>query len=320
MTEFERTDDAHFDALTEWPYAPRYHRWADLRVHYVDEGPADGPVALLMHGMPTWGYLYRDMIPPLVAAGYRCIAPDHLGFGRSDKPTDFHWYSIGRHVEVLTSLISDLDLQNVMLVCQDWGGPIGLAQAALMPERFDRLVIMNTWLHHPEYEYSDRIKAWIQLWEPGGPLAVEKPRVGLVPLMDRGLLSMEQAFAAMGAAEEPALDGEIGGAYAAWSAPFRGLSDAGFNGLRKFPLSIPLHDPVSGTGPAQTAHFRTLLEWDKPVHMIWGESDVIFTAEWGRSWAELMGATYDGIPEAHHFLQDSHGTDIVDLLLARIAG
>ena len=99
MTAFERTDDVHFEALADWPYPPRYHSFEDLRVHYVDHGPADGPVVLLTHGMPTWGYLYRTMIPGLVAAGYRCIAPDHLGFGRSDKPTDRGWYSIARHSE-----------------------------------------------------------------------------------------------------------------------------------------------------------------------------------------------------------------------------
>ena len=91
-------------------------------MHYVDEGPKDGPVMLLLHGMPTWGYLYRDIIPILVQAGFRCIAPDHMGFGRSDKPTDLHWYTIARHIEILTSLIVDLDLRNMTLVCQDWGG------------------------------------------------------------------------------------------------------------------------------------------------------------------------------------------------------
>ena len=109
MTDFVRTDDAHFDALTDWDYEPRYHQWKDLRVHYIDEGPADGPVMLLLHGMPTWAYLYRTMIPGLVDAGYRCIAPDHLGFGRSDKPTDPHWYSIARHTEVPLVIFADAD-------------------------------------------------------------------------------------------------------------------------------------------------------------------------------------------------------------------
>ena len=139
MTDFVRTAEENFVDLPDFPYAPNYHQWQDLRMHYVDEGPRDGPVMLLLHGMPTWAFLYRDMIPGLTAAGYRCIAPDHIGFGRSDKPTDIHWYTIARHTEILTSLIVELDLTNITLVCQDWGGPTGLAQAAMMPERFDHL-------------------------------------------------------------------------------------------------------------------------------------------------------------------------------------
>ncbi|MCB1643839.1 MAG: alpha/beta fold hydrolase, partial [Pseudomonadales bacterium] len=157
MTDYLRTPDQNFADLEDYPFAPHYHQWQDLRVHYLDEGPEDGPVMLLLHGMPTWSYLYRHIIPPLVAQGYRCIAPDHLGFGKSDKPLDIHWYTIARHTEVLTSLIVALDLQNITLVCQDWGGPTGLAQTAMMSERFARLTIMNTWLHHAEYEYSEGI-------------------------------------------------------------------------------------------------------------------------------------------------------------------
>ena len=92
-------------------------------MHFIDEGPRNAPVMLLLHGMPTWSYLYRDCISPLVASGYRCVAPDFMGFGKSDKPTDIHWYTIARHTEILTTLITALNLQNVTLVCQDWGGP-----------------------------------------------------------------------------------------------------------------------------------------------------------------------------------------------------
>ena len=133
---------------------------------------------LLLHGMPTWSYLYRDVIPPLVAAGFRCIAPDHLGFGKSDKPGDLSWYSIARHTEVLTSLIGALDLRDITLVCQDWGGPTGLAQAAMMPERFRRLVIMNTWLHHEGYEYSPGIRVGTANGRPGAPFTGPNPMLG----------------------------------------------------------------------------------------------------------------------------------------------
>lgn len=245
MTEILRTDDRHFDALTDWPYEPRYHQWKDVRIHYVDEGPADGPVMLLLHGMPMWGYLYRDMIPAFVAAGYRCIVPDHAGFGRSDKQTDAAWYSIARHTEILTSLVTALDLQHVTMLVQDWGGPTGLAQAATMPERFDRLVIMKT--------------------RPGRNCPTK-----------------------------------------------HSTAHAGF------PSRFPHNDYDSGNDAAQTAHFRTLLAWDKPVHFVWGGSDGVFTSDWGRSWAAQMQATFDEIPEATHFLQDTHGARIADLVLGHI--
>ncbi len=180
MTQFIRTPDENFANLSNFDYSPQYHAWQDLRMHYVDVGPADGPVMLLLHGMPTWSYLYRDIIPALVSAGFRCIAPDHIGFGRSDKPTDIHWYTIARHVEILTSLITALDLRRVTLVCQDWGGPIGLAQAVMMPERFDRLIIMNTWLHHPEYEYTDGIRNWNRNWHDGGIFCRDRPDIALL--------------------------------------------------------------------------------------------------------------------------------------------
>jgi haloalkane dehalogenase len=115
---------------------------------------------LLLHGEPTWSYLYRKMIPPLVAAGFRCIAPDYAGFGKSDKPTHDAWYVIARHVETVAALIARLDLRGVTLVCQDWGGPIGLLNAAAEPQRFARLFVLNTWLHHDDFVYGTGIRAW----------------------------------------------------------------------------------------------------------------------------------------------------------------
>ena len=163
-----RTPDTNFDGLADFAFEPHYLDIDGLRMHYVDEGAPEAPVALLVHGMPTWSYLYRHMIPPLVAAGYRCIAPDHIGFGRSDKVTDPAWYDIARHVANLSTLVTALDLQRITLFVQDWGGPTGLAQYASMPERFERLVIMNTWLHHEGYEYSPGALNWIQQNKPGG--------------------------------------------------------------------------------------------------------------------------------------------------------
>jgi len=318
MTDFLRTPDANFAGLLDFQFTPNYHTWQDLRMHYVDEGPRDAPVVLLTHGMPTWSYLYRDMIPLLINAGYRCIAPDHMGFGRSDKPTDIHWYTIARHTEILSSLITALDLQRITLVCQDWGGPTGLAQAAMMPERFERYVIMNTWLHHPEYVYTDAIRSWNKNWHEGGLFARPRPEVGLLLVLSAGLTPREVIFPALIKGEVPALEGKAATLYQGFAAPFKGLDDKAFNGLRRFPLSIPFDSYDNGNGAAQTLHYRTLLARTVPAHFIWGCADDVFVESWGQEWARQMGGTFDGINGAGHFLQNTHGAEIVRHMLARI--
>ena len=319
MTEFARTPDVNFEDLDDFQYEAHFHQWQDMRVHYLDEGPRDGPVMLLCHGMPTWSYLYRHMIPALVEAGYRCIAPDHLGFGKSDKPLDLHWYTIARHTEVLSSLVVNLDLHNITLVCQDWGGPTGLAQAAMMPERFSRLCIMNTWLHHEGYEYSEGIRNWNQSWHPGGRFDLTCPDIGLLLVLSAGLAGPEIIFPALAEGRSPALSGEAALVYRGFSAPYRGLPDAAFNGYRRFPRSIPMDSFDNGNAAAQALHYRTLLAADCPSYFIWGCSDNVFTEAWGRTWAERMGASFDPIPAAGHFLQNTHGPEVADLLLKRIA-
>ena len=321
MTEFLRTPDANFEQLADFPFAPHYHVWQDLRMHYLDEGPKDGPVMLLMHGMTTWSYLYRDMIPLLVGAGYRCIAPDHLGFGRSDKPTDIHWYTIARHTEVLTSLVTALDLKDITLVCQDWGGPIGLAQAATMPARFSRLVIMNTWLHHPGYAYSEGAKNWIKNWHEGGIFRRQKPNIALLMILSAGLATREAIFPAILNSTDLALEGSALDMYNGFFAPLKGLPDEAYNGYRMFPLSIPVDNGDNGNGAAQSHHYQQLLTWTKPVNFIWGCSDDVFTEAWGREWASQMGgtsnATFDAIDDAGHFLQNTHGEQVAQLILDR---
>lgn len=319
MTDFVTTPDENFENLTNFNFKPNFHHWQDMQMHYLDEGPKDGPVMLLMHGMPTWSYLYRDIIPPLVAAGFRCIAPDHLGFGKSDKPTDIHWYTIARHTEVLTSLIVNLDLNDITLLCQDWGGPIGLAQAATMPKRFSRLVIMNTWLHHESYEYSEAIHNWNQNWHEGGLFCREKPNVGLLMTMSAGLMSRETMFPALVSGTLPEFESAAAqDMHDAFLAPFKGMIDAAYNGARRFPLSIPLDSYDNGNAAAQELHYEVLLEWTKPVHFIWGCTDDVFTEAWGREWATRMNATFDAIPEAGHFLQNTHGKEVAEFVLDKI--
>jgi haloalkane dehalogenase len=322
MTDFYRTPESNFDKLNDYEFEPHYHEWGDLRMHYLDEGPKDGPVMLLVHGMPTWGYLYRDFIPKLSSAGFRCVVPDHFGFGKSDKPIDPYWYSIARHTEVLTSLITALDLRDITLVCQDWGGPIGLAQAATMPDRFSRLAIMNTWLHHPEFHYSEAIKRWNKGWHEGGLFARETPNIGALIALSGGLLSREEAVAALISGAEPSFGTAAGKhVYDAYRAPFRGLPDEAYNGLRRFPLSIPFDDYHSGNGAAQTLHFNLLRSWTKPIHFIWGGADDIFTESWGRQWASIYTqSTFHLIADAGHFLQNTHGNEIAERILSCIEG
>ncbi|MES2344021.1 MAG: alpha/beta fold hydrolase [Pseudomonadota bacterium] len=198
---FLRTPESAFEGLTDYPFAGRYVSFEGLRLAYVDEGPRDGPVALLMHGMPTWSYLNRKIIRRLVAAGWRCVAADHIGFGRSDKVTDDGWYSIARHVAAHRLLIETLDLRAVTLFCQDWGGPIGLAQAAEQPERFSRLVVMNTWLHHAAYAYTDALRQWNAQWQADGLFGInipEKLSLGWFMMLPLGHMKPADLFGIIG--------------------------------------------------------------------------------------------------------------------------
>src|SRR3954453_5148533 len=157
------TPDDRFANLHDYPFAPHYVEVEPgLRMHYVDEGPREGRVVLLLHGEPTWSYLYRKMIPPLVAAGFRAVAPDLIGFGRSDKLAAREDYTYQRHMDWLTAFVVALDLRDIVLVCQDWGGLLGLRLAAEHPERFARIVAANTFLPTGDGKPSDAFFAWQQ--------------------------------------------------------------------------------------------------------------------------------------------------------------
>lgn len=302
MTEIIRTADAAFDGLPDFPFAPRYAEWDGLRTHYLDEGPPDGPVALLLHGEPTWSYLYRRMIPPLVAGGYRCVAPDHIGFGRSDKVVDDAWYVIDRHVERLRGFVERLDLRGITLFVQDWGGPIGLVNAAEMPpDRFSRLVVLNTWLHHEGFEYSPGIRRWRASATDRAWLAWTDGDLPTGAIVQRSL--------AVPPADPPAIR-------RAYEAPFpeRGRAKAG---ARRFPWCIPFAEPEAGAARRQEAAFEALKRWDRPAHFIFGEKDPIFPPAWGRAWASMVpGATFDTV-FGGHFVQEDAGTRIVEVFLER---
>lgn len=321
---FVRTPDENFADLDDFPYEPHYVDVDGMRMHYVDEGPADAPVALMVHGMPTWSYLYRSIIPPMLAAGYRCIAPDHIGFGRSDKVTDPGWYDIARHTANLSHLIATLDLRDVTIFVQDWGGPIGLAQVATMPERFSRLIIMNTWLHHDGYEYTAAIQTWITQNRPDGLFREHVPdSFGWGTLMVVGTRRATPPEALM-----PALQGDVAvlppdadAVRRAYDAPFAGLGEPGVTGPRQFPLSIPFHDHARGNSDAQALHFAAINNTRLPVHFVWGLADEVFNGDWGRRWHALIPhATWDAFDDAAHFVQDTHGEHVAAIVLAHAGG
>ena len=319
---FLRTPSTNFDDLQGFPYRSQFIEIDGMQMHFIDEGPQDAPVMLLMHGMPTWSYLYRHMIPLLVEAGYRCIAPDHMGFGRSDKPTEPSWYNIARHSQNMTTLIQHLNLHNITIVVQDWGGPIGLAQVATMPERFSRVAILNTWLHHGDYDYSPGIQNWINANLPGGIFRDNVPAKlnwGTLMAMSTGRIAPQDSLFVELNGGTPSYSPEAAAVKYGYDAPFIGLGDEGVTGPRRFPLSIPFHDPVSGSAVEQEKHFAAINATTLPVHFIWGTADNIFTTEWGMKWHSLIpGSTFDAIEGAQHFLQDTHGPEIVRLLLGHI--
>ena len=321
---FVRTDDRHFASLPDFDFAPQYMTFEGLRLHYVDEGPRDGPVALLMHGMPTWSFLNRHIIAALVAKGYRCIAADHIGFGRSDKVTDEGWYSIARHTAAHRQLIETLDLTGVTLFCQDWGGPISLAQVAAMPQRFERLVIMNTWLHHEDYDYTPALRTWNAGWKPGGVFGDNVPErlsIGWFMMVPLGHMPAREMFGIVQAGIYPQLDDAAAEIRRAYDAPFEGLGRPGVAGPRRFPLSLPFDNPVGGNAEGQAADFETLLSWDRPIHFIWANRDDVFTESWGRAWAgRYPQATFDVVDGAGHFLQDTHGQLVAELFLKAAQG
>jgi haloalkane dehalogenase len=256
----------------------------------------------------------------MLAAGYRCIAPDHIGFGRSDKVTDPGWYDIACHTANLSRLMETLDLHDITIFVQDWGGPIGLAQVATMPERFSRLVIMNTWLHHDGYEYTPAIQNWIVQNSPGGLFRDHVPEhfgwgTLMVVATRRG--EPQDVLLPMLQGGQATLSPEAEAVRRAYDAPFMGLGDAGVTGPRQFPLSIPFHDHARGNSDAQVFHFAAINSTRLPVHFVWGLADDVFTGDWGRQWHSLIPhATWDSFDDAAHFLQDTHGEHIAHIVLA----
>lgn len=288
--EIFRTPDERFAGLPGWPYEPRYTEVGGLRLHRVDEG--SGPTVLCFHGEPTWGYLYRHMLERLVAAGRRVVCPDYAGFGRSDKPVDRGWYTYDRHVESVSAHLQALDLRDVTVVVQDWGGPIGLRWAVENAERVAALVILNTGL------FTGRVSKGFQSWRDFVERTPDLP-IGMIV---QGATTTE-------------LPAEI---VAAYEAPFPTPESKA--GAQTFPLIVPMG--ADDAGAAEMAAVRAALaSWDKPALVAFSDSDPIFPFPIaGEQFTELIPTAGEQvcIEGAAHFLQEDRGVQIAEAMLARL--
>jgi haloalkane dehalogenase len=281
-----RTPDDRFVGLPGYDFEPRYTEQDGLRMHHLDEG--SGPPILMLHGEPTWSYLYRKMIPQLVTAGHRVVAPDYFGFGRSDKPALQSWYTYDRHVDSMRRLVEELDLRDITVVVQDWGGPIGLRLATEMDDRFSRLVILNTGIMSGHGKMSD---AW---WAFHDFVERVKPDVPV------GLL------VARACAVEPAPE-----VIAAYEAPFP-EPDSKW-GVVAFPMLVPT-SPESPGAAEQMEVGEKLGRWRKPALVAFSDSDFVFQPKVGGRFAErIPGARpFVLIEGAGHFLQEDKGEVIAE--------
>jgi haloalkane dehalogenase len=304
--EFVRTPDERFHGLPDYPFEPHYAMVEGLRVHYVDEGPADASVIVLLHGEPSWSYLYRHMIPPLVEAGYRVIAPDLIGFGRSDKPVDREDYSYAAHVEWMRALLFDrLRLEDVTLFAQDWGGLIGLRLVAEHPDRFARVAVANTTLPLPEREPP--------------PLPPERcDDVGCASGSFLRWLQFSQTVPELpvGQIVQAATVHELPPAVIrAYDAPF---PDERYKaGARAFPALVPIR-PEDPAVPANRAAWQALEQWEKPFLTLFSDRDPI-TAGLDEVFRSRIpgarGQPHQTIEKAGHFLQEDRPAEIVAALL-----
>jgi haloalkane dehalogenase len=290
-----RTPDARFESLPDWPYAPRYVEVDGLRIHYVDEGPTSAAPVLLLHGEPSWSYLWRKVIGPLVAAGHRVIAPDLVGFGRSDKPAAREDYTYARHVGWMAGLLETLDLRAIHLVCQDWGGLVGLRLAAEHEGRFASVVAANTGLPTGDQPMPDAFFAWRAFSQSVPELPVGKVvQTGcLAPLADEIVAAYDALF-----------------------------PDESFkSGARQFPTLVPA-SPDDPAAPANRAAWEVLRRWKKPFCTAFSDGDPITRGADALFQAMIPGAAgqpHVTIAGGGHFLQEDRGPELAAAVVAFLA-
>jgi haloalkane dehalogenase len=292
MADVFRTPDERFEGLPGYEFEPHWHEADGLRLHYVDEGSGDPVVCF--HGEPTWAYLYRKMLPPLEAAGHRVICPDYPGFGRSDKPTERAWYTYDRHVEHMSALLGALDLRDVTVIVQDWGGPIGLRWAVENADRVARLVILNTGL------FTGRVSKGFMAWRDFAERNPDLP-VGFV----------------LQSATTTELPPEVAAAY---EAPFPTAESKA--GAAQFPLIVPISDDTPGAAEMR-AVADELSRWTKPALVAFSDGDPVFPyPRAGERFCELIPGASEQvrIEGAAHFLQEDRGEEIAERIVQFIGG
>ena len=289
--EFVRTPEERFGALSDFPYEPNHVEVDGLRMAYLDVGPSSGPALLLLHGEPTWSYLYRRMIPPLVEAGFRCIVPDLIGFGRSDKPIDRSAYSYAGHVAWMNEFLDTIEFPPGTLFAQDWGGLIGLRVAAERPDRFERIAIGNTGLPVGE-SLGPGFDAWLN-------------RSQTMEFMDAGRMLQ-------GATQARELtDGEMD----AYRAPFP--DETYMAGARVFPTLVPI-TPEHGGVAENIAAWEVFDRWEKPLLTLWCPGDQVLGQlhhEFIRRVPGAAGQPHQEYSPGGHFIQDDRGEDVAAALI-----
>ncbi len=289
-----RTPSTHFDSLQDFPFMPQYLEIDGLRMHYVDEGKGD-EIILMLHGEPSWSYLYRKMIPVFVAAGYRAIAPDLIGFGKSDKLPQQSDYSYQKHVDWVTTFVKTLDISNITLFCQDWGGLIGLRIAAENPARFARIVAANTALPIGNIKMPEAFMQWLEF-------SRNSPKFDIGTVIQRATVSE--------------LSPEV---IAAYNAPFP--EDTYKAGARIFPSLVPI-TPDDPAVPANRAAWAELMQWQKPFLTLFSDSDPI-TRGGEKFFQQVIpgakGQPHEIIQQAGHFLQEDKGEEIAEKIVSWIA-
>jgi haloalkane dehalogenase len=293
-----------------WPYEPQWFDTPDGRMHYVDEGARDGRPVVLVHGNPTWGYLYRNFIPALVEAGHRAIVPDHLGFGRSEKPGDRELYRVPRHAQRLDALLESLELRGATVVPQDWGGPIGLHWATRHPERVDGLFILNTFAHGWKPEALPPGKDKVPL-----PLPLHLFRTPVIgELLVKGLDAFKRGFLfGQGVVHRERLTPVVKRAY---KDVHQGWTE------RTAILVFPREIPRTGEGPvvAMNTETEALLERhfrSKSVEIMWAMKDVAFLPAYlDTLWLKTFpDARATKLEDAGHYLQeDAHERIVPELV------